>query len=540
MCELIVTTTPLGLVARRVDECFVVAGPGPVGPVPSAAHPMLYCDSLRPPLLDESNDALNLQAKVEMRPGDRRAVYELPVPLRVEQSQRLRSPSWRQPVEVIWNGLLSRPSRRDAGHVQDDPNRRQFQLLTGLVGRMQDFDVVLSDDEQCLPWHAAFLRWLEPEEKQDPTMDVLVRHAEIHRARWADIAERPKRLLNRTRQLVGLSRVQELDTHCMAWLSQQPGRTMPERADTRQRILALARYENLNTLENRVFRDLLERTDAAARDYIRQNAGRRITRDARGRTSRYTMVERYALECRRLAHKLAALGVNRLEEPVQPNFVLMQDDRYRHVWIAWKEIVARERWYDDLWRWQRRAWAEFAKMACGVALLAVLGGEVEFASPMSFRMEHRRGQWVKHDDPLAVLAFQEKGFVIEVFDGHANEFAHTLPELGASAWLRFSDLQSGAYQYIAVWTVLALATTASLPELITSAEEAIECLQQAQSESKLAGGLVLQAEADPELDAEVYSNICVTGISFGPFDRHLARGLEMLGEEIIKLVRMQP
>ena len=189
-------------------------------------------------------------------------------------------------------------------------------------------------------------------------MDILVHHAAVHRALWTEIADRPKRLLNRTRDLVNLSRVKELDTHCMAWLSRQSGRTTPERAGPRQRILAQTRYENLNTLENRVFRDLLERSDAAAREYLRQNHQRRVGQDARGGVGRYTMVEHYAWECRHLARELAASGINRLEGPVQPNFVLMQDVRYRHVWTAWKEIVARERWYDDLWRWQRRAWAE--------------------------------------------------------------------------------------------------------------------------------------------------------------------------------------
>ena len=536
MVELIITTMPWGL-AGRADERFVVTGPGPVGPVPSGTHPILYCDGPSPPHLDESDNALDLQAGITTHQGERGAIYEFPVPLRRTQPQLLRRSGSSQSVEIIWDDLLSRPSRKDTDGAEDDPNRRQFQLLMGLVARMQDFNIALTGTARFLPWESAFLGWLDQENNQDPTMDILVHHAAVHRARWTEIADRPKRLLNRTRDLVNLSRVKELDTHCMAWLSRQSGRTTPERAGPRQRILAQTRYENLNTLENRVFRDLLERSDAAAREYLRQNHQRRVGQDARGGVGRYTMVEHYAWECRHLARELAASGINRLEGPVQPNFVLMQDVRYRHVWTAWKEIVARERWYDDLWRWQRRAWAEFARVACGVALQAVYGGEIEFASPLSFQNEHRRGEWVMHDNPLVVLAFREIGVVIEVLDGCADELTDALSRLGSSAFLRFSDMQGRTQQYIAVWTVLTMANAASLADLVASADETIEFFQQTQPDARLAGGFILQSEANPEADADIHSSANVTGVSLGPFDRHLAKGLEILGAEIVEFVK---
>ena len=163
--------------------------------------------------------------------------------------------------------------------------------------------------------------------------------------------------------------------------------------------------------------------------------------------------------------------------------------------------MARERWYDDLWRWQRRAWAEFARMACGVALQAVYGGEIEFASPLSFQNEHRRGEWVMHDNPLVVLAFRKIGVVIEVLDGRADELTDALSRLGSSAFLRFSDMQGQTQQYIAVWTVLTMANTASLADLVASADETIEFFQQTQPDARLAGGFILQSEANPEADA---------------------------------------
>lgn len=537
MPDFIVTTTPWGLVSRDENERFELDGGSDSGAiVPSDGHPLLFVDTPEPPWFEDRPDALERRANLRTNLGEQQGFFDLPLPLRGEDRQRLRKEAWRDSATIGWTGLLSRPSGKDLEAKAEAPEVRQFQFLMALVGRMQDFDSALSEDERFLPWETIFNRWLEPEQNQDPTMDVVVRHAMQHRARWADIVERPRRLLNRSRQLVSISRVEELDTQCMAWLSRQPGITMVERAGPRQRILGLARYENLDTLENRVFRDLMERTDVAACDYLRLNAGRRRDLDSRGRTSRHRIVEQYARECRRFARELQAMGVSKLDGMVHPNFVLIQDNRYRHVWSAWTEIVQRERVYDDLWRWQRRAWGEFAKASCGVALQAARGSEIEFASPLFFRNEHRRGQWLEHDDPLVVVVFRKKGFVVEVLDGCSKDLPSVLREMGASAWLRVSDLEGGNNKYLAVWTVLGMGPRSNLRAFVESASKTTQFFQRVQPQARLLGGLLLQAETDPRAGAQVEVGETVTGISFGPADHHLSEGLGKLSDEVLALM----
>lgn len=534
----ILTTTPWGLVSRDPSERVELNASSAGVVIPSHGHPLLFVDAPQTPWFEDHPDSLERRSNLHSQVADQ-GLFEIPVPLRAETVQRLRMAEWQKSAAIGWSGLLSRPYGKNPEQDAEDPDVQQFQFLMALVGRMQDFDPTLSEVPRFLPWETVFERWLEPEANQDPTMDIVVRHAMQHRARWADLVERPRRILNRTRNLVGLNRVEELDTQCMAWLSRQPGRTTAERAGPRQRVLALARYENLDTLENRVFRDLMERTEAAARDYLGQNRGRRIDRDTRRRTSRYRIVEQYARECRRFARDLQVMGVSRLDGVAQPNFVLIQDDRYRHVWSAWTEIVRRERVFDDLWRWQRRAWSEFAKIACGVALLAARGGEIEVASPLSFRMEHRRGVWLEHDDPLVVVGFPRKGLVIEVLDGCAEDLGSALSELGASVWLRVSDLHGGSEKYIAVWTALAMGTRPPLRPLLRSADETAQFVQTIHPQARLLGGILLQAETDPTKPSHLGAGNSVTGISFGPFDRHLSDGLTRLSEEILALAEQE-
>jgi|GEM_PF-1333329 len=535
MPDFVLTTTPWGLISRNPTERIELDGVGANAVAPSGGHPFLFCDTSQVPQFEDQPDALELRAKLRSR-GETQGFFDIPMPLRAEKFQTLRKPDWRSDISIGWSGLLSRPHGKEADQEPDDPAARQFQFIMALVGRMQDFDTALSEEERFLPWETVFHHWLEPEANQDPTMDIVVRHAMQHRTLWSTIVERPRRLLNRTRELVGLNRVEELDTHCMAWLSRQPGRTTPERAGPRQQILSLTRFENLDTLENRVFRNLMERTNQAARDYLNLNSGRRKDLDSRGRTSRYRIVEQYSRECRRFARELTAMDISSLEEAVQPNFALIQDSRYRHVWSAWIEIVQRERVYDDLWRWQRRAWGEFAKASCGVALQAVYGGELEAASPLFCRLEHRRGVWLEHDDPLVVFAFRERGWVIEVLDGYSTDLSPGLPELGASAWLRVSDMSGGNNQYIAIWTILGMGEQADLQQLVDSADEACAFFKMIQPSSRLLGGIIIQAETDPSADIKLAAGELVTGISFGPFDKHLSDGLSVLGDEILELM----
>ncbi|MBV5332851.1 hypothetical protein JZU54_04670, partial [bacterium] len=57
-----------------------------------------------------------------------------------------------------------------------------------------------------------------------------------------------RKVLVREQQRVPLGRVQQVDAHCLRWLSRQPGRDAAEKAGGRQRILAVVRRESFDTL----------------------------------------------------------------------------------------------------------------------------------------------------------------------------------------------------------------------------------------------------------------------------------------------------
>ena len=522
-------TVPWGLAGSPAEK-IRLNGPQPVAAIVGGASPLLFAPDALSPRIEGREKTTEIQGAFTDNGGAPQRLHALPVPLRAETPQLLRHEHWKADAELSWKAAVSRPRRQHAEGEEEEPGWPWFRFLLAVSGRMRDFEAAL--DEAFLPWECVRDRWLAPGEAQDPVMDVLVKHARRHRVRWGEIADRPRRVLNRHREMVPLARVEELDTHCMAWLSRQPGSTIAERGGDRQRILALARYENLNTLENRVFRDLLERSAAAARDYLRLNAGRQ-RRDLSPTTNRYALVEAYGRECRAIARALAAAGIGRETGRPQPNFVLLQDERYRHVWQAWREIVERETVHDDLWRWQRRSWGEFCKAACAVALLARPRAELIAASPLFFRPEHRRGEWLVHDDPLVIVHDGAKNFVVEVLRGDSADVKSSLHALGASVWLRVANTNGDMHRYVAVWAVQGPTAPPALKDLVLSADNALAKLPKS---TGLAAGVVLQALPDPEASVQREAGAKVVGIAFGPGDGRLGDGLAMLGDELAALI----
>ena len=498
--------------------------------VDGCVSPLLFSRDDKPVPLNEDERLLERFVEFRTRLDERQRVWDIPVPLHGSELQSLRFHSWKRSRKFTWSGGVDRPSTAGSGdgdgEEQDQPGARLHRFLRTIRARMQDFETVLS--EGLDPWDHVPVLWLDPHAPRDPTMDVLVRHAREHRTAWGHLAEHPRRLLNRRRELVTLPRVEELDVACMQWLSRQPGQTLAERAGGRQRIMALARYENRNTLENRVFLDLMARSVAAARDYDAMNKGREGRTRQRG-SLRIESVRAYSRECRRIHQELDMQGVLRPSEPVQPNHVLLDDVRYRSVWAARKEIIRRERAIDDLWRWQRRAWTEFCKATVAVSLVWLDGVQRFFSAPMFVTDEHRRGCFLIHDDPMIVVAHWKRGWVAELLSGNSDVVSPKHRELCASFWLRCADLDGGDYVYIPVWTVHAIGEQCRLPELVNSANTAFRMLR---DRDQLAGGIVLVSQVDASGETGTERAEFVFGCQFGPYDKLLPDAVQRLGEDI--------
>lgn len=309
--------------------------------------------------------------------------------------------------------------------------------------RLRDVEAALAIPGEI--WRRLTELWLSDEANNNPEMDIIVQHAR-DLIPTLDLLDRaPRRILRRTLRMVPLSRVQEMDRKAMTWLIRQPGETFAERGGDRQRIQAVAREENFNTLENRVLLSYARIAHQVAREYRDRHKGAAAS-------ARLRRVRRFGLRCGTLDTDLRARGVSHAGADVTPNFVLQNNANYRKVWLAWHQLLNRRRVLDELWRWQARSWEEFCALTVVVALQALPDTRLIAVSPIIYRDEQRQGCWIDHCNPLAVFFMPDLNVTVEI--SYRMGTGDTLARFGAPIWLRAGRIDStGFLSRWAIWPI---------------------------------------------------------------------------------------
>jgi len=169
------------------------------------------------------------------------------------------------------------------------------------------------------------------------------------------ITEKPKRVLMRIHDQERIQKVQEIDIKCLTDLARRPGTVLKEKAGPKQRILAIKRTENINTLENRVTKHCCSLATLASKRYLLEH---KQVDDSKSK--RIRLVQKLVRACIRLPRKSSFTGVKNLIEPCrQPNYTLMQNPDYYKVWRAYVQLVRNEDLRHELWKWNRRMWSDF-------------------------------------------------------------------------------------------------------------------------------------------------------------------------------------
>lgn len=214
----------------------------------------------------------------------------------------------------------------DKEHPQDATNRRALDremliaVIVDLIAGLLDID----PDEQAAQgrmrgwvrsnWRQVAAVLAAERDVTEPRMALIVRQARDLRRLVEELGQHPRRVLTRDRRLHAVHRIQEMDSACLAWYVRQPGRTPVEKAGSRQALLAVVREETIDTAENRVLKDFLQRSTQAAEVYLAAN------RNLSGST-RYGEVSRYGRGCAALVRRPAFASVRGVAGPVKPNYV---------------------------------------------------------------------------------------------------------------------------------------------------------------------------------------------------------------------------
>lgn len=342
------------------------------------------------------------------------------------------------------DGLPKRPKTgQEPKTAADRDAMASVARMHEVLARVSDMEAALDDPERL--WERLAEAWHRAQDESDPRMAEIVRQARLMPAHLRTLETGIRRVLRRTRERVPLDHIQEMDRGSMIWLARQPGRTTAERAGAGQRVLAIARHENFDTLENRVFRAYARLACSVARQWVREHS--------RANTSaRYRTVAAYIRTCRRIDHGLDDLGVGVAEPGVASNYVLMENLDYHEVWKAWERLIRQEFREDDLWAWQAQSWIDFCVLALTLSLHGIEGSELLAQSPLLYLHEAHEGRQFVHDRPLAVFWLRRENLIIEI-QPRPERVSQMQFACHAAVWLRVSDLTTNGFpRRVPVWT----------------------------------------------------------------------------------------
>lgn len=280
--------------------------------------------------------------------------------------------------DVLWERLVQHHVEKC---TEPDPDGNTAEVVDGLVH---------------VAWQRFLSNYWKGDERSEPPLHLIVKIAMDCSDMVQDLCAHPRRVLQRERQLMPVARAQDFDDACIRWLSRREGSRLVERADARQRVLAIARSVSFDTAENRVLRDFLRLSIVAAGRYLHQHSEFRDS-------ERLDRVARYRRLCETLLRESAIAGVPPLTGLPQRNYVLQFDVRYRQLWSWYDRLRRREDERDNLSPWRHRFWSEHVRLLLCRAIeqgvddvpLAVL--ERSFHSPAILHHEADQGCFLHND-----------------------------------------------------------------------------------------------------------------------------------------------
>ncbi len=453
------------------------------------------------------------------------------------------------PVEISHS--VARPKDRSNGNeIEDDLEAGK---LTGLLKTMfqRIHDIIETAGGEDLGKNSVRLSWEEvahkiltdTEDSDEPQMDLIVKHAkELHKT-VSNTAERPRRVLNRVRRMMSVTKIQELDSACLTDYIRRPGITPAQKAGPRQELLGIDRQEIYDTVENRVLKDFLKRSYSASRMYLR--AFRKY-----GSSNRFITVQQYGMACRRLGRDHSFDKVSALAVKPTANYVLLFDPSYHKIWLAYEELLKLETKEDDAWRWQARLWTDIGLVIMHSTLvhLAKERGSIPAISPLYLKREQSRGRWTDDDNPQSaffLLDISGKRIVAAPLDTRTHQDHPKITpwqlSLGVSMVIHLEEVGSRSKAYILVWTIHSTGSSQpAIDEVVSSAQDSLKkCrdhVQTYKNENIEVRGIVLQSNRDLDTVTEVADCGIVSGICFAPVNSKTPETLGLIGKRIERYI----
>lgn len=191
----------------------------------------------------------------------------------------------------------------------------------------------------------------------DAQMSLIVTISEVFNRKLHGLVFSMRNALARQRKLLPLERANEVDSKCIQWLFNQPGNSIKDKiAFNNCKIMAISRYQNCNLLENRVLKEFIIRSQKEASLYLKKVDTAKKYKEQK--STRERQVSNFKALCNELLNTPELLPISRQLTMPTPNYVLLNDIRYKAVWHYFVKLLKQEQEKDRYWAYQKRTFED--------------------------------------------------------------------------------------------------------------------------------------------------------------------------------------
>ena len=208
--------------------------------------------------------------------------------------------------------------------------------------------------------------------KEEPPRRIITTIAQRHFSILKRLTKSLKSNLQREYEKVRLSAVQQLDSYCIRWLTKQTGKTIPEKAGNAQKIYAVVRKENIDTLENQVLKDFLKR--------ILPNAAEYLGRYQKDYPNNEFVIAVKSLEafCKEELRCDLFKSISNLKNFATPNYTLQYHPLYSVVWESYRLLLHKTQLAELVWKHRHNLFAEYFVLSA----FAFYNGDITVEKPI--------------------------------------------------------------------------------------------------------------------------------------------------------------
>ena len=176
--------------------------------------------------------------------------------------------------------------------------------------------------------------------------------------------------LTRTRDLMPVERINELDAKCLLSLLKIEGRTIRDKArSNNMKLLGIKKVESYNMLENRVLKDFLYRCNNEINRYFSDD--KKYSRNINSSTT--SQLKLFKSKCLALFNNPNLADTPRQISLPKPNFVLQQNIYYKKIWHYYLDLVNSKKDIQKTMLWQQNLFQDVADMLLNVAITDMVG-----------------------------------------------------------------------------------------------------------------------------------------------------------------------